>query len=165
MRYRFSLARRTVDPSTIRPIPAAPAVGISFLGTIELGTPLKWITIESLFDEGEQPSLGNHPWGVIENAQVVLGRDIANQNEFLIYGRKFLEDMIGAGGHGKARIVGVELDQETPQLEKLIAVVQTVKGSHDYKGGSNDAVRHCHEVADVIPDDLTGSEGPTTSQD
>jgi hypothetical protein len=156
--YRSSSARRTVNPLTIRPIPAAPAVGIFLLqGGEAMGTPLKWITIESLFDGGERPNLGKHPWEIIENAQVVIGRDIANQNEFLVYGRKRLEDMIGAGGHGKVRIVGVELNQETNQLEELIAVVQTVKGSHDYRSGSSTAVRLPHSENEPIP--VAAAEG------
>ncbi|MBX3450952.1 MAG: hypothetical protein KF777_15405 [Planctomycetaceae bacterium] len=116
-----------------------------------MGTPLKWITLESLFDEGARPNLGNHPWKVIENAEVVIGRDITNHNEFLVYGRKFLEDVAGMGGQGKVRVVGVELDRGTQQLEKLIAVVLKVKGSHDYKAGSQEVIRRRQDESGPNP--------------
>jgi len=112
-----------------------------FHGGEAMGTPLKWITIDALFKERDGPNLGNHPWKVIENAEVVIGRDITNHNEFLVYGRKFLEDAAGMGGQGKVRVVGVELDRGTQQLEKLIAVVLKVKGSHDYIAGSQEVTR------------------------
>lgn len=151
MRYRFSSEWRTVNPLTIRPIPTAPAVGIFFFqGREVMGTPLKWITIDALFQERDGPKLGIRPWEVIENAEVVIGRDIANHNEFLIYGRKFLENVAGGDGRGKVRVVGVELDRETQQLEKLIAVVKAVKGSHDYMVGSQEVIRQSPPNPDVV---------------
>jgi hypothetical protein len=56
-----------------------------------------------------------------------------SQREFLVYGRIVLEEIVKSGTSQKLNTIHVAIDQETDELEKLVALVQVVKGHDDYQ--------------------------------
>lgn len=68
----------------------------------------------------------------IADADVIVGKDIMSEREFLIYGREFLERIVQTGQKEKAKRLVIELDQETQELEYACAAVQVLKGQCDY---------------------------------
>lgn len=93
------------------------------------------VTINSLLDEttGINHAASFDVWECLGTADVIFGEDVASQHRFLVYGRDLLE---ASGGEGeRLRVLTVELDQETEELEKLISLVYATKGRHDYRLG------------------------------
>ena len=66
---------------------------------------------------------------------MIFGVDVMSQRRFLVYGRKTLERISRAGGEHLCKILFIGLDQETEELEKLLALVKVVKGYDDYREG------------------------------
>jgi hypothetical protein len=93
------------------------------------------VHISALFGEGVEMNMSStfNPRELVASADVILGVDIDSDHEFVVYGRDRLRRVIGSGESEMARVLRIELDQESDELEKLIALVQVVKGSHDYE--------------------------------
>jgi len=92
------------------------------------------IPIEALFDETwTGPNLSKDPRKAFADAQVIFGVDVMSQCEFLVYGKKVLEEIVKSGTSQKLYTIHVAIDQETDELEKLLALVQVVKGHDDYQ--------------------------------
>ena len=90
------------------------------------------IPINALFD-GNGPNLSADPRGTLRKAQLIFGVDVMTRNRFLVYGRPDLERIVSTGQKMEMVMAAVELDEETDELEKLLALVQVVKGRHDYE--------------------------------
>jgi hypothetical protein len=91
------------------------------------------IPFEALFAaDGINPNPECDPRPELHRADVILGVDVMSGREFLVYGRKALEEIVATGETREHAVVRIGIDQETDQLEKLSALVQVVKGSHDY---------------------------------
>ena len=93
------------------------------------------IPIAALFDEGAGPNLSSDPRKLLADAAVIMGVDVMSQREFLVYGRKTLEQIVRSGATQRVPVVDVALDQETDELEKLLALVTVLKGHDDYQAG------------------------------
>jgi hypothetical protein len=66
-------------------------------------------------------------------ADLIIGRDTMSKHEFLVLGRDVLEGITsGRTPSREARILVVELDQNTDDLEMLIALVRVKRGTDDY---------------------------------
>ncbi len=78
-------------------------------------------------------SFGGNPRDVVSAAEVIFAIDVMSDHEAIVFGREVLEG-IAAGGvaHG-IETLGVELDMETDELERLVALVRVVKGHDDYQ--------------------------------
>ncbi len=71
---------------------------------------------------------------IIQAADVILGMDVMTRGTFIVYGREFLNELSsGARDPQIAAIVKVELDQDSDELDKLLALVESVKGRHEFK--------------------------------
>jgi hypothetical protein len=92
------------------------------------------IPIEALFGEGLSPNLDANPRRALHEADVILGVDVMSQREFLLFGRDAIDRIIATGKAEMCRVLRIELDQETTELEKAVALVRTVKGRDDYAG-------------------------------
>jgi hypothetical protein len=68
---------------------------------------------------------------LIGAADVIIGRDVMSQREFVVFGRKALRR--AAKGQQKAYGLVVLLDQDTEELEYLCAACQVLKGTHEYR--------------------------------
>ena len=71
----------------------------------------------------------------IEDAEVIIGIDRLTQKEFLIYGRERLQEIARSAEARGVNFLQIEFDQRTDDLEKLLALVNFVKGRHDYVPG------------------------------
>jgi hypothetical protein len=92
----------------------------------------------------EKPTIAVHSLEIPEyreelrKADVVFGVDVNTQREFLVYGRATLEQIVTSGQGEHLRVARVELDQETNELEFLLAVIQTLRGHHDYQASTDE---------------------------
>jgi hypothetical protein len=91
------------------------------------------VPINALFDDELRASLSADYLTFIQEADVIFGVDVMSEREFLLYGRAALEQVAASGEAKPIRVFRVSLDQETDDLEKLIALVQALRGSSDYK--------------------------------
>lgn len=72
------------------------------------------------------------PRPLLDKADVIFGVDVMSGHEFVVYGRKALEEIVTTGEARQLAVVRIGIDQETDELEKLLALVSLVKGSFDY---------------------------------
>ena len=91
------------------------------------------IPLEALFDEGTGPNLSADPRNALRDADVIIGVDVMSRREFVVYGRKSIEKLFRSGKPERLGVMYIGLDQETEELEKLIALVRVVKGHDDYR--------------------------------
>ena len=71
---------------------------------------------------------------IIQAADVILGMDVMPRNTFILVGHEFLKEI--AGGTRKSQlsvIVKVELDERTDELARLVGLVESVRGRHEYR--------------------------------
>jgi len=87
------------------------------------------IPINALFENPDFDLTGLH------EADLILGSDVMSQQDFLVYGRDTLEEIARSGEERLLKIVRIELDEETEELEQLIGLVSEIKGKHDYQPG------------------------------
>jgi hypothetical protein len=91
------------------------------------------IPIHGLFGTrcGPNPEINTHR--IMNEAELIFGIDIMSSREFLIYGRDLLHEIANSGATRNVSVVAVELDQDSDELETLIALVQVLKGKDDYQ--------------------------------
>jgi hypothetical protein len=89
-----------------------------------------------MFDEtGVRPNPDHDPppHMLVQFANVVIGRDRKSGNEFLVYGRERFYRFDDASEDADRFTAIIELDQETDDLERLLALVEVLKGRHEYR--------------------------------
>jgi len=100
---------------------------------------MQTIAIHALFDaNGISPNeqLTPHPRDVMSQAEVVVAIDVMSGHEALVYGRRIL-DRVAAGRLDRDPVVlKVALDMEIDELEHLLALVQVLKGRHEYRASA-----------------------------
>ena len=95
------------------------------------------IPLEALFAaDSFDPNPECDPREMLHVADVVLGVDVMSQREFLVFGKKALERIVTTGVTEELAVVKIGVDQETDELEKLLALMTVVKGNHDYQSGT-----------------------------
>jgi hypothetical protein len=92
------------------------------------GDPMHIIPIKSLSDTAEARK-------ALAKADVVIGVDVTSQRAFTVFGTPALEESIQFSTVGALRTVRISLDTEAGELEQLVALVQAIKGRHDYLAG------------------------------
>jgi hypothetical protein len=91
------------------------------------------ISIHALFaSDGINPNLESDPRGMLDGADLIFGVDTMSHREFLVYGRDSLQEVVKSGRARQMSVVRIELDQDTTELELLIALVRVMKGKDDY---------------------------------
>lgn len=70
----------------------------------------------------------------IRDAEIVIGYDTMSQHQFLAFGHDAMQRIATPGEAEQLCVLVVEIDQETDELEMLLAKVQAAKGQHDYVG-------------------------------
>jgi hypothetical protein len=75
------------------------------------------------------------PRSALRAAEVIIGVDVVSGREFLVYGRSALEETTRKGADDELRIVKVELEQRSAELQLLLILVEAFKGHHDYQAG------------------------------
>lgn len=79
------------------------------------------------------PNRDWNPAKEIRSASLIFVRDVMTRKEYLVYGRKTLKRVARQGKEETVRTLVVELDYDTDELEKLLALVQVLRGRHDYE--------------------------------
>lgn len=90
------------------------------------------IPIEAFFDEHYGPNLSADPREALAEAEVIYGVDVMSGHRFVVFGRDDLERIVASGEAEELSVSYVSLDQDTDELEKLVALVKVVKGREDY---------------------------------
>jgi len=73
--------------------------------------------------------------GKLIDAEIIFGRDTASGEEYLVFGREQLQDILTTGMSGPIKGLVIEIDHEkdTDELHQLCALLEGVKGQHDYR--------------------------------
>jgi len=91
------------------------------------------IPIAALFDEAYGPNLSDDPRSDLHAADIIMGVDVMSQREFIVYGRDLLERIAAGTQATEASMMRIGIDQDADELQRMIALVITIKGSHDYQ--------------------------------
>jgi len=99
------------------------------------------IPLEAFFSSDEKelrPNVSDNfdARAILKAADLIFGVDVMSEKEMLVFGKKKLEQIIRKGTAKSLEVLRVLIDgdESSDELEKLIALVQTVKGYHDYEG-------------------------------
>ena len=68
---------------------------------------------------------------VLDQADVIIACDVMSKDHMIVFGRETLERIAESESGEPLAVLDVELDQNTEELEKPYALVQTVKGKSD----------------------------------
>jgi hypothetical protein len=93
------------------------------------------IPIEALFDERLGLNRSWDPLPALRGALAIIGVDVMSGHRFVVFGRKILRRIARTGRPARVPVLWIGLDQDTDELEKLLALVTVVKGRHDYLPG------------------------------
>lgn len=102
---------------------------------MELPDGIPQIPISDFFAApGSHPS-DAHPdsWTLMKSADVIFGRDPSTNNNFLVLGRDALKAIAKHSEPRHLKMIAIELDQSSEELEYLIALLITQRGQHDYE--------------------------------
>lgn len=96
------------------------------------------VPLAAFFDEtGTRPNPETvAPLAQLTEADVVFAVDVMTQRPFLVYGREVLTKIATSGVTARHAVLAIAVDVETDELERLIALLVTVKGRHDYGGAA-----------------------------
>jgi hypothetical protein len=96
-----------------------------------------YVPIHALFDtSGIEPNWEDDPRPMLRSADLIFGVDIMSGRQFLVFGRERLERMVRTRKAERCRVLRIGIDQETDELERLVALVQVMRGQHDYESSS-----------------------------
>ena len=92
------------------------------------------VPIHAILDESETgPNPSFDARQALHDAEVILGVDVMSEREFLVYGSETLRLIVANKRPADCRVLRIGIDQESDELERLLAIVQVVKGKHDYQ--------------------------------
>jgi len=69
---------------------------------------------------------------LLVDADLIFGIDEFSGKQSIVYGRMLLEELVRCGQCNILGVLNIGVDRETLDLEKLAAIVQEIKGYHDY---------------------------------
>lgn len=90
-----------------------------------------WIPIDAIFEDASGRKVDAGSMKAIKAADIVLGRDSTTKTEFLIFGRGDTSRALDSGDFAGLHVFRVELDQDSEDHQKLVTLVEAVKGDHD----------------------------------
>jgi len=76
---------------------------------------------------------------ILDEAQVVMGRDVMTGNECILYGREIVKSIARGDdppGGDFALCIALDLDEASDDLERICTLLVQVKGGHEYIGFS-----------------------------
>ena len=69
---------------------------------------------------------------LLEEVEVIFGRDIATQDVFLIHGRELLKAVVSDRTGNAVDVLIIEVDRQSGILNRVLALVQIAKRGCDY---------------------------------
>jgi|GEM_PF-1875742 len=97
------------------------------------------IPIEDFFRDSNSVEEGGYKQ-LLADADLIFGIDELSGKQSIVYGKMPLEELVRCGRSNVLGVVNIGVDEETLDLEKLAAIVQEIKGYHDYSGGNRSRV-------------------------
>jgi hypothetical protein len=95
------------------------------------GIPIEAIQVESLFDCDQMPiEEGKY---LLAQADAILAYDVMSEVEVLVFGNDAVLDAALSDGKQDLRVLQVAIDEDSDELDRLLALVLVVKGYHDYE--------------------------------
>jgi hypothetical protein len=94
------------------------------------------IPIEDLIGEGRDRKADDDYRQLLAAADLIFGVDVLHGQQLILFGRSALEELVATGHGNILGIFNVGLDLETTEIEKLVTLVEDIKGHHDYYGAS-----------------------------
>lgn len=110
---------------------AKPQVNNEF---VELVRRFRHIPFHALTDNCEVENASNRL--LVEKADVIFGQDVDSRRPFVLYGTERLEAIRAGGETEQLRVLVIDLDDDTTELEWAVAAVRTLKGHDDYTAGN-----------------------------
>lgn len=98
---------------------------------------IRTIPIDALFGQGVDLNKEAKPQELLDEAEVIFGVDVMSQREFLLYGKELLQEIAKGDFSRPTHVIKIEVDEDTEELEKLIALIKVVKGKVDYESEAN----------------------------
>lgn len=90
---------------------------------------METIPIDKVF-----PATSPEAQAALSAADVIIGVDLSTEREFTVFGTPALESTTSLKKLSAMRVVRVALAGQTRELERLIALVERIKGSEVYRG-------------------------------
>jgi len=90
------------------------------------------VPIEALLGGGRDPNAEVEYRRLLAVADLIFGVDVMSGKQSIVFGRLSLKELVRTGQSNILGVVNVGLDSETMEIEKLAALVQDIKGHHDY---------------------------------
>jgi hypothetical protein len=91
------------------------------------------VPIDALFDtEGNGPNLETDYRQRLHDAKVILGVDTMSGRKFIVFGKDCLLRILANPKGESVPMIFIGLDEDTDELERLLALVTVIKGHHDY---------------------------------
>lgn len=72
------------------------------------------------------------PADIVREAEVIIGIDVMSHYHHLIFGRDLMEATARGNSEQFPKTLRIELDHDTEELKMAIALVQTIKGYHEF---------------------------------
>lgn len=93
------------------------------------------LPIAAIFADGVKLNrdAGFDPRDMIEDADIILAEDVDSGETRFVYGEEFAAEALASGGSREGKVFQVEIDFDTDDVEKLVALVQVHKGKLDSK--------------------------------
>jgi len=88
--------------------------------------------IHALLDHRGEPSRSTHE--LLAKADCIVAVDVMTGAEAVVWGLEWLQEIIDSRQSKEGRVLRIELDSGTGELETLLELVRSVHGRHDYKG-------------------------------
>jgi len=85
------------------------------------------VSMKDLFSDTGRPDLSPDARTALAQADVIVGVDVATQREFTIFGTPSFEETVQLNTEVAMNTVRVELDEGAGELNKLVALVRSIK--------------------------------------
>ena len=89
------------------------------------------ISINDLFGEDVTDSLADL-LASLQDVELIVGKDTTTKQVFTIYGQKRLDQIMADPNAPSVDVLAIELEEQSDELERILALVQMSKGRYDY---------------------------------
>jgi len=86
------------------------------------------IPIKALFDKQGKLNVKSAVRSALLEADVIIGVDVASQRQFTVFGTPAFEETVRVGTDVAMHTVRVEIDEQAGELNRLVELVQSIKG-------------------------------------
>ena len=92
----------------------------------------RWSLAALIGSDVSEPNIDINAFEMLESADMIFAQDVMSQHYLPVYVREFLEGTANAKTPVWTKMVVIEIDQETDELETLFALITDAKGRHNW---------------------------------